>query len=276
MLDVLVVDDSDLIRKMILKTLRMADVPLGTAYEAGNGREALEILQGKWVDLVLADINMPVMDGLEMVRRMRDSNELRGVPVIIVSAEATEARLKHPEEMGITAFVRKPFTPEALRDVVAGMTADWRQDEDPSVVEEALVFVLERFAFLYGEPVAVGELPEPNGELLCAQMTFTGSRGGMIAVAAPLELAQEMAANILGEEAIDIEVPEAADALAEVLNMACGRLANSLPEGEETTKLAPPEAYRIGLEEWRRIVGSAHTVGFVVEEHPILLTLGMR
>ena len=240
-----------------------------------DGEKALTRYKAEKFDLVLADINMPVMDGVEMVRHMRESDELRGVPVIIVSAAGTAARHKQPEEMGITAFVRKPFTPEALRDVVADLTADWRQDESTDVVEEALVFVLERFTFLYGEPVAVDELPEPNGELLCAQMTYTRSRGGMIAVAAPLELAQEMAANVLGEEALDIEVPEAADALAEVLNMACGRLASALQNGEET-KLAPPEAYRVDLDEWHRLVGGAHAVGFVVEDRPIVLTLGMR
>lgn len=275
MLDVLVVDDSDLIRAMILKTLRMAEVPLGATYEAGNGREALEILRSNWVDLVLADINMPVMDGLEMVRHMRESDELRGVPVIIVSAASTAGRLEHPEQMGVTAFVRKPFTPEALRDVVAAATADWRQDENTDLVEEALVFVLERFTFSYGEPVAVRALPEPHGELLCAKMTFAGSRDGAISVAAPLELAQQMAANVLGGDAVEIEVTDAADALAEVLNMACGRLANALQAGDETT-LTPPEACRVDLDEWRRLIRSAHSVGFVVEERPLLLTLGMR
>lgn len=275
MLDVLVVDDSDLIRKMILKTLRMADVPIGLAYEAGNGREALAILQENWIDLVLSDINMPVMDGLELVRHMRGSHELRGVPVIIVSAADTAARLEHPEEMGVTAFVRKPFTPEALRDVVAGATADWRKDESADVVEEALVFVLERFTFSCGEPVALGELPEPHGELLCAKMTFTGSREGVIAVAAPLELAREMAANVLGGDAVDVEITDAADALAEVLNMACGRLVGAL-QADEETKLAPPEAYRVDLDEWLLLARSAHAVGFVVDGRPIVLTLGMR
>jgi len=162
-----------------------------------------------------------------------------------------------------------------LRDVVASMTAEWRQDEGTDAVEEALVFVLERFTFLYREPVDVGELPGPHGEMLGARMTYAGSHGGMITVAAPLELAQEMAANVLGEEAIDIEVPEAADALAEVLNMACGRLASALQDDEEMT-LAPPEAYRVDLDEWRHLVGSAHAVGFIVDERPIVLTLGMR
>jgi len=275
MLDILVVDDSDLIRAMILRTLRMAEVPLGTTHEAGNGREALEILGDNWVDLVLTDINMPVMDGLEMVRRMRESDQLRGVPVIVVSAAGAVARVELSEELGITAFVRKPFTPEAVRDVVAGLTADWRQDESTDAVEEALVFVLERFTFLCGEPVAVVELAEPPGDLLCATMTLAGSREGTIAVAAPLELAREMAANVLGGEAADMEITHAADALAEVLNMASGRLAGELNSCEET-KLAPPEAYRIDLDEWRRMTRGANAVGFVVDQHPLVLTLGTR
>lgn len=275
MLDVLVVDDSDLIRKMILRTLHMAEVPLGSVYEAGNGREALGILEDNWVDLVLADINMPVMDGLEMVRRMRESDELRGVPVIVVSTEAAASRLAALKEMGVTAYVRKPFTPEMLRDVVTGLTADWQQEERADLAEEVFVRVLERFTFSYGEPVAPGELPEPSGRLLSARMSFSGARGGLMVLAAPLDAARQMAANVLGGEPADIDLPEAADALGEVLNMACGHLATGL-EARDVVELSPPEVYALEVDEWRRLSRGAHAVGFIVDERPVLLTVGMR
>lgn len=274
-LDVLVVDDSDLIRKMILKTLRMAEVPLGAVYEAGNGREALGILQENWVDLVLADLNMPIMDGVEMLRRMREIDELRTLPVIVVSSEGAASRRPLLQEMGVTAYVRKPFTPEMLRDVVTGFTTDWGQEERADLVEELFVRVLQQFTFSYGEPVDPGELPEPAGQLLCAKMTFAGARGGLMALAAPLDAARAMVANVLGNEAADIGVIDAADALGEVLNMACGHITAGLDE-RDVIDLSPPEIYGLEIDEWRRLARGAHAVGFIVDERPVLLAIGMR
>lgn len=276
MLDVLVVDDSDLIRTMILKTLRMAQVPLGATYEAGNGREALDVLEGNWVDLVLTDINMPVMDGMEMVARMRESSDLAGIPVIVVSTEGAADRLDQLKEMGVSAYVRKPFTPERLRDVITGLTSDWNTNgENEKLLHEIFQSVLERFTFMYGEPVSRGELPGPDGEMLLARMTFTGGQEGAMAIAAPSDLCCEMAANILGGEPEDFPLEEAADALGEVLNMACGHLTSAI-HAEKGALLAPPIVTRLELDEWRSMEGAAHTVAFIVEGRPVLLSLGVR
>jgi two-component system chemotaxis response regulator CheY len=276
MLDVLVVDDSDLIRTMILKTLRMAQVPLGAAYEAGNGREALDILAENWVDLVLTDINMPVMDGLEMVSRMRTSEDMAGIPVIIVSTEGAASRIAQLEEMGVSAYVRKPFTPEKLRDVISGLTSDWTENGDhEKLLHEIFETVLERFAFMYGEPVKRGELPEPGTDLLIARMTFSGGQEGAMAIAAPRELCSEMAANVLGGDPEDFPLERAADALGEVLNMACGHVASALT-AEEGASLAPPVVQRFDLRDWRALASAAHTAGFVVEDRPVLISLGVR
>jgi CheY-specific phosphatase CheX len=215
------------------------------------------------------------MDGLEMVRQMRESDVLRGVPVIVVSTEGSASRLALLKDMGVTAYVRKPFTPEMLRDVVTGLTTEWPPEESADLIEEVFVRVLERFTFSYGEAVAVGELPEPEEKMLCAKMTFTGARGGLMVLAAPLEAARGMAANILSGESADVEVTEAADVLGEVLNMACGHLATGLEE-REVIELSPPEVYALELDEWRQLARGAHAVGFMVDERPVLLAMGMR
>ncbi len=276
MLDVLVVDDSDLIRTMILKTLRMAQVPLGAEYQAGNGREALDILQDNWVDLVLTDINMPVMDGLEMVSLMRKSEELAGIPVIIVSTEGAPQRIAELEAVGISAYVRKPFTPEKLRDVITGVTSDWTENGDhEKLLHEIFQTVLERFTFMYGEPVPRADLPEPGEDLLLARMTFSGGQEGAMALAAPRELCSEMAANVLGGEPEDYAFESAADALGEVLNMACGHVTSAL-KAEEGASLAPPVVQRLDRREWRALASAAHTAAFIVEDRPVLLSLGVR
>lgn len=116
--NILVVDDSRTTRFIIAKTLKLAGVPVNELYQAENGAEALELLNKNWVDLVLADINMPVMDGVEMVDRMSKDGLMKTVPVVVVSTEGSKTRIEEMRAKGVRAYVRKPFTPEAVRKVV--------------------------------------------------------------------------------------------------------------------------------------------------------------
>ena len=94
--NVLVVDDSAVMRQMVVRTLKMSGLPLGTVLEAGNGEEGLFVLQDQWVDLLLLDINMPVMNGEEMLRRIRASPETEKLPVIVVSGHGLCAPVEPP------------------------------------------------------------------------------------------------------------------------------------------------------------------------------------
>ncbi len=117
-LNILVVDDSATVRAVIAKTLDIAGVPVGELYAAENGREALDILGNNWIDIVFADINMPVMGGIEMVEKMNEEGLLKTIPVVIVSTEGSATRIEQLKAKGVSAYVRKPFTPEIIRNVV--------------------------------------------------------------------------------------------------------------------------------------------------------------
>jgi len=276
MLDVLVVDDSDLIRTVILKTLRLADVPLGSAYEAANGKEALQLMEDNWVDLVLADINMPVMDGVEMVERMHASKDLSGIPVIMVTTEGSPTRIDALHEQGIAAYIRKPFTPETLRGVVTDVTSRWAQDQHSTLVDDVVRTVLERFTFMYGEHVPRSDVLPLEEEALLARMTFTGSVEGVMSIAAPLSLCRQMAVNILGSDIPPHTLLEKeADALGEVLNMACGQISTALDE-RAVIDLTPPIVTRLSAEDWQRILDASSTFPFNVEGWPALLSLAVR
>jgi len=116
--NILIVDDSRTTRTVISKTLKLADVPINQLYEAENGKIALEILDKSWVDLVLADINMPEMDGVEMIDRMSKDGLLKTIPVVIVSTEGSQTRIEEMRSKGVRAYVRKPFTPELIKNIV--------------------------------------------------------------------------------------------------------------------------------------------------------------
>ena len=117
-LNILVVDDSATVRAVIAKTFEVAGVEVGELYQAENGKEALDILADNWIDIVFADINMPVMGGIEMVEKMNDEGLLETIPVVIVSTEGSSTRIEQLKAIGVSAYVRKPFTPEIIRKVI--------------------------------------------------------------------------------------------------------------------------------------------------------------
>lgn len=116
-INVLVVDDSSVMRAIIVKTLRLSKLPLGEVHQAANGREGLQILDSNWIDLALVDINMPDMDGEEMIERIRQNPATRELPILVVSTEGSETRVELLKGKG-AGFVHKPFTPEILRDAI--------------------------------------------------------------------------------------------------------------------------------------------------------------
>jgi two-component system chemotaxis response regulator CheY len=116
--NILIVDDSSTTRSMIKRTLRMAGLADGQIFEASDGQAALDLLTASHVDLVLADLNMPRMDGVEMIRRMDADPALRCIPVVVVTAEPNATTLTAPQHGALRGYVRKPFTPEEISSVI--------------------------------------------------------------------------------------------------------------------------------------------------------------
>jgi two-component system chemotaxis response regulator CheY len=119
--NVLIVDDSTAIRKILIRVLNQTHLALGEVLEAGDGKEALGILQGHRISLILSDINMPNMDGIELLRTVRASEQWRDVPVVLITTEGAQARVREAAELGATSYVRKPFSADQLRDKLAGL-----------------------------------------------------------------------------------------------------------------------------------------------------------
>lgn len=117
-LNLLIVDDSSIVRKVFRRALDMTDVQLGSLFEAENGQQALEILEREWVDLIFLDINMPVMNGVEFLSALRQSDQRGSTPVIIVSTEGSKERKEQILEQGISGYLRKPVSPEELVEAI--------------------------------------------------------------------------------------------------------------------------------------------------------------
>jgi two-component system chemotaxis response regulator CheY len=117
--NVLIVDDSPILRTAIKKVVKLAGIEEDRIHEAGNGQEALEIIETVWIDLVLLDLNMPVMDGEEFARELRSRDAVSDVAVVVVSTEANKARLDRMRELGVVETLHKPFEPEDLCHLIS-------------------------------------------------------------------------------------------------------------------------------------------------------------
>jgi two-component system, chemotaxis family, chemotaxis protein CheY len=118
-LKVLIVDDSSVMRKIIERALRQAGLELGDVVEAGNGAEALVEVQKGGLDMILSDINMPVMDGLEFLRSLATLEAAKNIPVVMITTEGSEARVVEALSAGAKGYLRKPFTPDQVKERVA-------------------------------------------------------------------------------------------------------------------------------------------------------------
>ena len=114
----LIVDDSSVMRKIVERSLRQAGIDLGKVFEAGNGAEALAVLAENQVDLILCDINMPVMDGLEFIKQLPGVANAKDVPVVMITTEGSESHVVQALSCGARGYIRKPFTPQQVQEHV--------------------------------------------------------------------------------------------------------------------------------------------------------------
>ena len=131
--NVLIVDDSNSMRAVIKKIISISGFKIDQYFEAGNGREALAALADNWVDVIVSDINMPEMDGFELLEMLKKDNLLKDIPVIFVSTESGEKRIQYAFKLGVKAFIKKPFLPEEVRKIlyeVIGVSDEGKYEED--------------------------------------------------------------------------------------------------------------------------------------------------
>ncbi len=114
----LIIDDSSVMRKIVERSLRQAGISLSQVLEAANGAEALVLLKANPVDLILSDINMPVMDGLEFVRQVKKQGLAENVPVVMITTEGSESQVVEAISSGAHGYIRKPFTADQVKDHV--------------------------------------------------------------------------------------------------------------------------------------------------------------
>jgi two-component system chemotaxis response regulator CheY len=115
---VLIIDDSNTMRKIVQRSLRQAGFEFEKILEAGDGQEALSLLENEEVDFILSDINMPNMDGIEFLRQKKENDAIKDIPVVMITTEAGNDILGEAKSLGAKGAIKKPFTPDQVQDVL--------------------------------------------------------------------------------------------------------------------------------------------------------------
>jgi two-component system chemotaxis response regulator CheY len=127
--NVLIVDDSSTMRAVIKKTIKVSGFNVGQFLEAGDGEQALDVLKDEWVDLVLSDINMPNMNGLELIGRMHADEIMRTIPVVMVTTEAGDDKVRQSKALGAVGYIKKPFQPQDIKNTLCRIMGEEIVDE---------------------------------------------------------------------------------------------------------------------------------------------------
>jgi two-component system chemotaxis response regulator CheY len=118
-LNVLIVDDSIAIRMILARALHKTNLPVDRVFEAGDGCAALEILKTETINVILSDINMPKMDGMQLLAELKSNDQWTQVPVLMISTESSQTKVMEALRLGAKGFIRKPFEPDQIQDKLA-------------------------------------------------------------------------------------------------------------------------------------------------------------
>lgn len=252
---VLVVDDSPILRLSIRRAVTQAGVENENIFEAGNGREALDFLRDNTVDLILLDLNMPVMDGETFMRVLSTDESRRDVMVVVVSTESNQKRLAQLEGLGVRGYLHKPFEPEELCELTGGMLA--RPDLDPLTTEqvsEAVAGALESIAFMLLD----GAETEEQSYSQHTRIEYSGSHEtSEVRLSATDGFLLELASNLIGVDISEVSPElEGTQALSELANIVCGEVVRVLGGTDSSFRMGLPESIQdgVGLNETTELV----------------------
>jgi two-component system, chemotaxis family, chemotaxis protein CheY len=131
--NVLIVDDSNAMRAVIKKIVTISGFQMDVCLEASNGKEAMDVLSQSWVDVIISDINMPLVSGLDLLDQLRQHDTLKEIPVIMITTEGSVDRMQEAFNRGAKGFIKKPFLPEDIRKTLykvigVGENGEYKED----------------------------------------------------------------------------------------------------------------------------------------------------
>ena len=127
---ILIVDDSSPMRSVLKKTITASGFGKADFFEAANGREALELIEKEWLDIIVTDYNMPEMNGIEMLQEMKKNDQIEPVPVLVITTEGSKTKIEEFIELGAAGYIKKPFTPEKIKEKLIQILGEAEYDSE--------------------------------------------------------------------------------------------------------------------------------------------------
>ncbi|MGH9395862.1 MAG: response regulator [Terriglobia bacterium] len=122
-ISVLIVDDSSVMRKIVERSLRQAGLELEKVMEADNGMDALTHVRENPIDLIISDVNMPKMDGIEFLRQIQGIEKAKSIPILMITTEGSEQKVMEAISLGAKGYIRKPFSADQVRQQLSELLA---------------------------------------------------------------------------------------------------------------------------------------------------------
>lgn len=275
--NILLVDDSKTVRTVITKALKISGFDTKGFYEASNGQEALDILEREWIDLIYTDINMPVMNGIEMVEIMSKNGLLESIPVVIISSDGSLTRIEQLRAKGISAFIRKPFTPESIKEItdeVLGLRDRLKKD---SVTSSIFCKILEEFFFMFADEIEKEDVNSGKTDYIQANITLTGMLMGNIILTAHKEICYDLVANILGSNPNDeFFLGQAEDTFKELLSILAFNIITAMYGEKTVCNVKKLELFTISDKQWDKLRDDQNSICFKVDEFNAILTIKLE
>lgn len=227
-LNILIVDDSLTSRNIIKQVIGMLKLPVEQFYEAEEGVEGLNILDHHQVDFIFLDINMPGMDGIEMARRIKESENLSSIPIIFVSSSVRNAGLSEIMKLDGIYFIRKPFNPREIREIIINYEKGGTANDYHGLFFNSIKKVIEKTFFTLAKKIDNSDVLKvqfftKNQIYYHINLEFTGDMQGRIEYFFPIDLSKQLVySQSLGMSGLKYEEHLVEDNLKEFANITCG------------------------------------------------------
>ena len=260
--NVLIVDDSSFIRKRLKSIFRNMKYDIANIYEAENGRKGLKILNKNNINLIFLDLNMPVLNGFEVIDILERENILKKIPVIIISCDGNISRIESLLSRGIKAFIRKPFSLNSIQRILEELKSEDIEDIEP-VLGKVLSHILKDFKFSFADIRSIKDISVDVAEFDYVSMIFEGIYNGILGITLSKKLSKKMLDYFNVSEELDQE--DRVDIIKEFANLLCGHYLTNMFGKLEEFNMYPPFYSKIDSSLWKRIIRDSNSITFLVE-----------
>ncbi|HHO75668.1 MAG TPA: response regulator [Deltaproteobacteria bacterium] len=269
--NILLVDDSNVVKAALIMFLSRSSLPIDKIFDAADGVEALSILDSNPVSLVITDINMPNMDGEELVERMRCDPTKKMIPVVVISTEGSAIRIDHLKSLNVKAYLRKPFKEEEINSALCEILLTGTEKSPFEFLLQAMQHVVPLMASMSPRFSESGDVPGMQGDAINVRIEYMGWHTGELGLILERTLVSRIAARIMGlDDTEDISDDMIEDALRELMNVVCGHFITLMYGEKSLIDVSTPQVYPVKNALCNVLRSSPDIHAFMIDDSPAL------